>query len=203
MRPEILAPLFGRVAALPGVGPKTAPLFDRLLARVGAQARVVDLLFHLPTNVIDRSQRPTIAEAPLDAQVVVQGAGRGTPPPAGTLRQAALSRPGRGRHRRHRAHLLPRQPRLDRTQPACRRDPLDFRSHRTLRRPPSDGAPRPRARRGRARKAPALRGDLRPDRGTSGALRFTRDGRGFDPYPHPARMAGADCDGGEQAAVLC
>jgi ATP-dependent DNA helicase RecG len=72
MRPEILAPLFGRVAALPGVGPKTAPLFDRLLARVGAQARVVDLLFHLPTNVIDRSQRPTIAEAPLDAQVVVQ-----------------------------------------------------------------------------------------------------------------------------------
>lgn len=72
MRPEILAPLFGRVAALPGVGPKTAPLFDRLLARAGTQARVVDLLFHLPTNVIDRSQRPTIAEAPLETQVVVQ-----------------------------------------------------------------------------------------------------------------------------------
>lgn len=72
MRPEILDPLFGRVAALPGVGPKTAPLFDRLLARAGAQARVVDLLFHLPANVVDRSQRPTIAEAPLDTQVVIK-----------------------------------------------------------------------------------------------------------------------------------
>ncbi len=72
MRPPILDPLFGRVSALPGVGPKTAPLFDRLLARPGAQARLVDLLFHLPTNVIDRSRRPTIAEAPLDTMVVIK-----------------------------------------------------------------------------------------------------------------------------------
>ena len=72
MRPEILAPLFGRVAALPGVGAKTAPLFDRLLGRPGQQARVVDLLFHLPANVIDRSQRPTIAEAPLETMVVIK-----------------------------------------------------------------------------------------------------------------------------------
>ncbi|PPD40920.1 MAG: ATP-dependent DNA helicase RecG [Methylocystis sp.] len=76
MRPDILAPLFGRVAALPGVGPKTAPLFDRLLLRpglaAGQQARVVDLLFHLPASVIDRSQRPTIAEAPLETMVVIK-----------------------------------------------------------------------------------------------------------------------------------
>ncbi|WP_036281501.1 ATP-dependent DNA helicase RecG [Methylocystis sp. ATCC 49242] len=72
MRPDILAPLFGRVAALPGVGPKTAKLFDRLLARPGAEARVVDLLFHLPTNVVDRSQRPKIAEAPMDTMVVIK-----------------------------------------------------------------------------------------------------------------------------------
>ncbi|WP_442753751.1 ATP-dependent DNA helicase RecG [Methylocystis sp. JAN1] len=72
MRPDILAPLFGRVAALPGVGPKTAPLFDRLLAKPGQQARIVDLLFHLPANVIDRSQRPTIAEAPMDTMVVIK-----------------------------------------------------------------------------------------------------------------------------------
>ncbi len=72
MRPDILAPLFGRAAALPGVGPKTAPLFDRLLARPGTQARVVDLLFHLPANVVDRSQRPTIADAPLETQVVLK-----------------------------------------------------------------------------------------------------------------------------------
>ncbi|MCX7898913.1 MAG: ATP-dependent DNA helicase RecG [Methylocystis sp.] len=72
MRPSILDPLFGRVASLPGVGPKTAKLFDRLLAKPGAEARVVDLLFHLPTNVIDRSARPTIAEAPLETVVVLK-----------------------------------------------------------------------------------------------------------------------------------
>ena len=72
MRPDVLAPFFGRVAALPGVGPKTAKLFDRLLARSGAEARVVDLLFHLPANVIDRSVRPTIAEAPLETMVVLR-----------------------------------------------------------------------------------------------------------------------------------
>jgi ATP-dependent DNA helicase RecG len=72
MRPSLLDPFFGRVAALPGVGPKTARLFDRLLARPGAEARVVDLLFHLPSNVIDRSARPTIAAAPLDTMVVLK-----------------------------------------------------------------------------------------------------------------------------------
>jgi ATP-dependent DNA helicase RecG len=76
MRPDRLAPFFGRVAALPGVGPKTAKLFDRLLARpvagVTQEARVIDLLFHLPSNVIDRSQRPTIAAAPLETMVVIK-----------------------------------------------------------------------------------------------------------------------------------
>lgn len=72
MRPSLLDPLFGRVAALPGVGPKTAKLFDRLLAKPGAEARVLDLLFHLPSNVIDRSARPTIAAAPLDTMVVLK-----------------------------------------------------------------------------------------------------------------------------------
>ncbi len=72
MRPNILAPLFGRASALPGVGPKTAKLFDRLLAKPGEEARVVDLLFHLPINVIDRRARPRIAEAPLDTMVVLK-----------------------------------------------------------------------------------------------------------------------------------
>ncbi len=72
MRPSLLDPLFGRVAALPGVGPKTARLFDRLLAKPGAEARALDLLFHLPSNVTDRSERPTIAAAPLDTMVVLK-----------------------------------------------------------------------------------------------------------------------------------
>ncbi|PPC86375.1 MAG: ATP-dependent DNA helicase RecG, partial [Methylocystis sp.] len=72
MRPSLLDPFFGRVAALPGVGPKTARLFDRLLAKPGTEARLVDLLFHLPSTVIDRSVRPTIAAAPLETMVVLK-----------------------------------------------------------------------------------------------------------------------------------
>ncbi len=72
MRPNLLDPLFGRASALPGVGPKTAKLLDRLLAKPGEEARVIDLLFHLPINVIDRRARPKIAEAPYDTMVVIE-----------------------------------------------------------------------------------------------------------------------------------
>jgi ATP-dependent DNA helicase RecG len=72
MRPNILDPLFGRASALPGVGPKTAKLLNRLLARAGEEARVVDLIFHLPINVVDRRARPKVAEAPLDTMVVLK-----------------------------------------------------------------------------------------------------------------------------------
>ena len=63
MRPALLNPLFAPVTSLPGVGPRLAPLFDRLLGETGRPARVVDLAFHVPYGVIDRSARPRIAEA--------------------------------------------------------------------------------------------------------------------------------------------
>jgi len=72
MRPSILDPLFGRVAALPSVGPKTAALFNRLLAKPGQEARLVDLLFAPPTNTLDRRRRPRLAEAPLDTMILVK-----------------------------------------------------------------------------------------------------------------------------------
>jgi len=72
MRPSILDPLFGRVAALPGVGPKTAALFNRLLAKPGQDARLVDLLFSPPISTLDRRTRPRLAEAPLDTMVLVK-----------------------------------------------------------------------------------------------------------------------------------
>jgi ATP-dependent DNA helicase RecG len=72
MRPSILDPLFGRASALPGIGPKTAKLLDRLLAGAGEEARLVDLLFHAPINVVDRRARPTLAEAPLDTIVLLK-----------------------------------------------------------------------------------------------------------------------------------
>ncbi|MEI8394070.1 MAG: ATP-dependent DNA helicase RecG [Rhodospirillaceae bacterium] len=59
MRPEILYPLFKPVGALKGVGPRLVQLIQRL-----AGPHVVDLLWHLPTGLIDRRFTPKIAEAP-------------------------------------------------------------------------------------------------------------------------------------------
>ena len=66
MRPALLDPLFAPVASLPGVGPKNAKLFDKLLDRPQG-ARVVDVLFHLPYAALDRRARPKIRDATLDA----------------------------------------------------------------------------------------------------------------------------------------
>ena len=66
MRPSDLNPLFAEASSLRGVGPKVAATLDRLLAGPGRPARVVDLLFHLPTGAIDRRSRPKIRDAPRD-----------------------------------------------------------------------------------------------------------------------------------------
>ncbi|RMF10676.1 MAG: ATP-dependent DNA helicase RecG [Alphaproteobacteria bacterium] len=58
MRPEILYPLFAQVTTLPGVGGRTAAH----LARMGI-ARVVDLLWHLPTGMVDRRHSPRVKDA--------------------------------------------------------------------------------------------------------------------------------------------
>lgn len=58
MRPEILYPLFAPLTALTGVGPRLAGLMERV-----AGPRVLDLLWHLPTGVIDRKPGRSIAEA--------------------------------------------------------------------------------------------------------------------------------------------
>ncbi len=62
MRPARLDPLFAPLTSLSGVGPKLEPLFARLLGRSDAPARVVDLLFHLPTGVLDRRNRPKLRD---------------------------------------------------------------------------------------------------------------------------------------------
>jgi ATP-dependent DNA helicase RecG len=72
MRPFLVNPLFASAGGLPGVGTKTAKLLDRLLADRSGQARVLDLLFHLPHAVIDRRNRPKIAAAPLDTIVTLE-----------------------------------------------------------------------------------------------------------------------------------
>lgn len=59
MRPEILYPLFGDLAGLKGMGPKSLRAMENLLGG----KRIIDLLFHLPCNMIDRSYRPKLANA--------------------------------------------------------------------------------------------------------------------------------------------
>ena len=58
MRPAILFPLFADTRTLPGVGPR----IEKLIARV-AGTRLVDLIFDLPSGVIDRSYRPKLIAA--------------------------------------------------------------------------------------------------------------------------------------------
>jgi ATP-dependent DNA helicase RecG len=71
MRPPLLDPFFASVSVLSGVGPKSALLFDRLLVPSGGAARIVDLLFHLPYDTIDRRARPKIIDAEIGRQVVL------------------------------------------------------------------------------------------------------------------------------------
>ena len=92
MRPSLLNPLFAPVTTLPGIGPKLAPYFDRLVGEPGRPARVVDVLFHLPHSILDRSARPKLYEAPPDALVTVGvrvEAHRPPPPAANPLATAS------------------------------------------------------------------------------------------------------------------
>ncbi len=67
MRPEILYPLFKAIGSLPGLGPRLAPLYTRL---VGGET-VVYALWHMPSGIIDRRFSPRIAEAPHGAVVTL------------------------------------------------------------------------------------------------------------------------------------
>ena len=55
MRPAILDKLFAPVTALPGIGAQSAKLFERL-----AGPLIVDLLWHLPSGIVDRRASPRI-----------------------------------------------------------------------------------------------------------------------------------------------
>ncbi len=63
MRPVLLDPVFAPVTVLPGIGPKLAPLFDRLLGDGKRPARVLDALLHLPYAAVDRRRRAVLSES--------------------------------------------------------------------------------------------------------------------------------------------
>jgi ATP-dependent DNA helicase RecG len=84
MRPNLLLPLFAPARSLGGVGPRIEGLLNTLVAprRQEAQAQVIDLLWHLPVGVIDRTLTPKIADvrvgelATLDVTVAEHRPGR-------------------------------------------------------------------------------------------------------------------------------
>ncbi|WP_439368143.1 ATP-dependent DNA helicase RecG [Bradyrhizobium sp. DASA03120] len=81
MRPSLLNPLFAPVTSLPGVGPKQDKLLQYLLSR-NETPRLVDLLLHLPSQVIDRRARPKIRDAAVGTMVTLEvTVDRHRPPP--------------------------------------------------------------------------------------------------------------------------
>ena len=65
MRPIELNPLFASAQSLAGVGPRVAALLKRVLrlAPTHPEPRVIDLLWHLPTGIVDRRAEPSLSEA--------------------------------------------------------------------------------------------------------------------------------------------
>ena len=66
MRPDVLNPLFAEVDTLPGVGPQVTKLLKRLDV-----TRVVDLLYHLPTGVIERVRARAASDNLLGCNVIL------------------------------------------------------------------------------------------------------------------------------------
>jgi ATP-dependent DNA helicase RecG len=73
MRPEILNKLFMSVSTLEGIGPKTAKLLGKLFGMADREEpRVIRLITHLPSGVIDRRNQPEIAYATEGAIVTMK-----------------------------------------------------------------------------------------------------------------------------------
>src|ERR1700719_4211012 len=90
MRPLLLNPLFASVTTLPGVGPKQDKLLRYLLSR-DETPRLVDLLLHLPSSVIDRRARPKIRDAVQGTMVTLEvTVDRHRPPPPRNARAPYL-----------------------------------------------------------------------------------------------------------------
>ncbi len=65
MRPDHFTPLFASAQSLTGIGPRLISLLKKAvrLQPGTTEPRVVDLLWHTPTGVIDRRAQPTVAGA--------------------------------------------------------------------------------------------------------------------------------------------
>ena len=78
LRPSVLNPLFAAVTTLPGIGPRLVKLVERV-----AGSKVVDMLWHLPANIVDRRFAPKVGEATPGkiATITVEVFAHAPPPP--------------------------------------------------------------------------------------------------------------------------
>ena len=67
MRPEILFPLFAETVSLPGVGARMAHNLEKILG-----SRIVDLIWHMPVDIIDRSSGPLLKDIKFDHTVTLE-----------------------------------------------------------------------------------------------------------------------------------
>ncbi len=65
MRPDELTPLFAPAETLKGIGPRLAMLLKKALRLPPGvrEPRLIDLVWHMPTGVIDRRAEPSVADA--------------------------------------------------------------------------------------------------------------------------------------------
>ena len=73
MRPSRLDPYFAPATSLPGIGPRIGALVARAVGAEGEEALVRDLIFHLPSGLIDRRNRPPLYQMPPSGPVTVEG----------------------------------------------------------------------------------------------------------------------------------
>ena len=64
MRSEIINPLFSSISSIPGIGPKLENLFNRLVGK-----RIVNLLWHIPYNVIKRNMHKNLHDAKINTLI--------------------------------------------------------------------------------------------------------------------------------------
>ncbi len=95
MRPPLLNPLFADVTSLKGIGDKTVRPLTALVrpdAPHGQNARLIDLLLHLPRGLVDRRFRCTISQLPVQGIVTLEvTVGKHAAPPRGTSRPYRIS----------------------------------------------------------------------------------------------------------------
>jgi ATP-dependent DNA helicase RecG len=83
MRPTILTPFFASATSIKGIGEKIAKLLAKLFNV--EQPRIIDLIFHAPSGLIDRRFKCTISQLPQQGVATLEVTiGKHHPPPRGT-----------------------------------------------------------------------------------------------------------------------